>query len=194
MEFSEMLSAYEPYNEQEAADKAVMLAALSRFPDLYDRTNLVLHLTASSWIVNRARDKVLMVYHHLYDSWAWTGGHADGERDLLAVAVREAQEETGLSSVRPLSRALYSIETLPVNAHRRHGRFVPAHLHLNATYLLEADEAEPLRHKPDENSAAAWFPLAEAVAACSEPFMRPIYRKLNEKRAALPDILRSRVE
>ncbi|MBR0081964.1 MAG: NUDIX hydrolase [Clostridia bacterium] len=181
MDVFEQLSAYTPYNEQEAADKAVMLDALSRCPDVALRSNLVLHLTASAWITNRARDRVLMIYHNIYDSWAWTGGHADGETDLLAVALREAKEETGLREIRPVTEALFSIETLTVNPHRRRGAFVPAHLHLNATYLLEADDLAPLCHNPAENSAAAWFALSDAVEACSEPWMRPVYRKLNEK-------------
>lgn len=180
------LAAYVPYNEQEAVDKAILLDALSRYPDLYTRENRVLHLSASSWITNAARDRVLMIYHNIYDSWAWTGGHADGDRDLLAVAIREAREETGLTSVQPVSESIFSIETLTVNPHIRRGVFVPAHLHLNVTYLLCADDAEPLQHKPDENSAAAWFALSDAVAACSEPWMRPVYRKLNEKLSALP--------
>lgn len=184
MDFSEQLAAYVPYDEQEAVDKAVMLNALSRCPDLYERSNLVLHLTASAWITNAAHTKVLMIYHNIYDSWAWTGGHADGERDLLSVAVREAKEETGLLSVRAVDETLFSIETLTVNPHKKRGVFVPAHLHLNATYLLEADETEPLRAKPDENSAVGWFALCDAVQACSEPWMRPVYEKLNEKLSA----------
>ena len=84
-----------------------------------------------------------------------------------------------------MTNALFSIETLTVNPHHKRGQYVPAHLHLNATYLFEADENEPLHHKPDENSAAAWFGLNEAVEACSEPWMRPVYRKLNEKLEAL---------
>ncbi len=181
MGFSDDLLRYTPYNEQEAADKVVMLDALQKHQDLFLRSNLVLHMTASSWIVNRKRDKVLMIYHNIYDSWAWTGGHADGDTDLLAVALREAKEETGLSSIHPVTEKLYSIETLTVNPHCKRGRYVPAHLHLNATYLLEANENEPLHHKADENSAAAWFPLDEAIFACSEPWMRPVYQKLNEK-------------
>lgn len=185
-ELQNELAAYVPYNEQEAVDKAILLEALSRCPDLYTRDNRVLHLSASSWITNAARGRVLMIYHNIYDSWAWTGGHADGERDLLSVAIREAREETGLTSVRPLSESIFSIETLTVNPHIRRGVFVPAHLHLNVTYLLCADESEPLKHKPDENSAAAWFTLSDAVAACSEPWMRPVYQKLNEKLIAFP--------
>ncbi len=181
MDFLTLLSAYEPHDEQEAADKAVMLDCIDRFDDVYLRTNLLCHITASAWIANERRDRVLMIYHNIYDSWAWTGGHADGERDLLNVAIREAKEETGLNSVRPASDRLLSIETLTVNPHRKRGRFVPAHLHLNGTFLLIADDTEPLRVKADENSAVRWFAPDEAIEACSEPWMRPVYRRLNER-------------
>ncbi|MBR6090778.1 MAG: NUDIX hydrolase, partial [Anaerolineaceae bacterium] len=146
------------------------------------RENRCVHFTGSSWIVNHDRSKVLMVYHNIYDSWSWTGGHADGETDLLAVALREAREETGIRTVRPVSRDIYSLEILTVDGHEKRGEYVSSHLHLNVTYLLEADENEALERKEDENSAVAWFGLEEAVRASSEPwFQKRIYPKLNEK-------------
>ncbi len=181
MDFYEALKQYVPRDEQERTDKAVMLDCLARYADVYERSNLLFHVTASAWITNESRDRVLMIYHNIYDAGAWTGGHADGERDLLKVALREATEETGLLSVRPASDRLLSIETLNVNPHFKRGRFVPAHLHLNGTYLLIADDAEPLRVKRDENSAVRWFLPDEAIEACSEPWMRPVYRRLNER-------------
>ena len=181
MDFYEALKQYVPRDEQEQTDKAVMLDCLARYADVYERSNLLFHVTASAWITNESRDRVLMIYHNIYDSWAWTGGHADSERDLLKVALREATEETGLLSVRPASDRLLSIETLTVNPHFKRGRFVPAHLHLNGTYLLIADDAESLRVKRDENSAVRWFLPHEAIEACSEPWMRPVYRRLNER-------------
>ena len=181
MEFDEALQRYQPRDAQEQTDKAVMLDCLRRYADVYERSNLLFHVTASAWITNESRDRVLMVYHNIYDSWAWTGGHADGERDLLKVALKEAAEETGILSVRPASDRLLSIETLTVNPHFKRGAFVPAHLHLNGTYLLIADDTEPLRAKRDENSAVRWFLPDEAIDACSEPWMRPVYRRLNER-------------
>ena len=181
MEFYEALRKYDPRDAQEQTDKAIMLDCLERYPDIYERSNLLFHVTASAWITNESRDRVLMIYHNIYDSWAWTGGHADGEHDLLKVALREATEETGLQSVRPASERLLSIETLTVNPHIKRGRFVPAHLHLNGTYLLIADDAEALRIKEDENSAVRWFVPEEAIKACSEPWMRPVYQRLNER-------------
>jgi 8-oxo-dGTP pyrophosphatase MutT (NUDIX family) len=180
MTLMETIASFAPGCEQEAVDRLVMLSALGHGEKLLTRDNLVMHFTASAWITNLARTKVLMVYHNLYDSWAWTGGHADGEEDLCAVALREAEEETG-AHVRLIRPEVYSLETLTVNAHKKRGRYVPAHLHLNLTYLLEADEAGKLTVKPDENKAVGWFPLTEAVTACTELWMRPIYEKLNAR-------------
>ena len=163
----EQLRAYCPWNEQEEADCAELLRRLGQGEDLWTRENRSAHLTASGWIVSPERDRVLMAYHNLYDSWSWLGGHADGDHDLLAVALREAQEESGLAAVRAVSPELFS------------------HLHLNVTYLLEADPALPIRCKPDENSRVGWFGLDEAVAASSEPWFRErIYSKLNAKLCA----------
>lgn len=184
MKLIEQLKAYESYNEQEANDKAVMLRLLEKEdqPDIFTRENEVTHFTASAWLVNKEHTKVLMIYHNIYNSWAWTGGHADGETDLLAVAMKEAMEETGVETVRPVSEEIFSIEILTVDGHVKRGKYVPSHLHLNVTYLLEADEAEVLRVQPDENSDVKWFALEEALGKSSEPWMvERVYRKLNEK-------------
>ena len=182
MKLQEQLEQYHPFNEQEERDKKVMLQLLKTQPDIFTRENEVAHFTASSWLLNREHTKVLMIYHNIYHSWAWTGGHADGEEDLLAVAIREAQEETGVKEIQTVDDTIFSIETLTVDGHEKRGRYVPSHLHLNVTYLLEADEAEVLRIKPDENSGVKWFSLEEALEACSEPWMvERIYKKLNKK-------------
>lgn len=181
MRLPEKIRAFPPFNAQEAADRELMLRHLERYDGLLTRDNPVMHFTASAWVVSPDRKKVLMVYHNIYRSWSWTGGHADGEEDLLSVALREVREETGLLDVCPLSSDIFSLEILGVNAHVKRGHHVSTHLHLNATFLLEADPAQPLRVKPDENSAVAWIPAGEVIARSSEPDMRVVYRKLMEK-------------
>jgi len=184
MRVRDAIAAYEPWNEQEARDQTVILAFLDRYPDAFLRSNLLAHMTASAWVVNPRRDKVLMVYHRLYDSWSWTGGHADGETDLMAVALREVREETGVQKLQPVSPEIYSLEVLTVDGHEKHGAYVPSHLHMNVTYLLEADESEDLRICEAENSGVRWFGLEEALAASTEPwFVERIYQKLNAKLA-----------
>lgn len=178
----EDILAYRPCCEQEERDKAVILDFIRRNDDAFLRTNLIAHMTASGWVVNPARDRVLMAYHKIYDSWSWTGGHADGETDLLSVAVRECREETGVKNVRAVTPEIFSLEVLTVDGHEKRGQYVPSHLHLNVTYLLEADDGEALHVREDENSAVAWFTLDGALKASTEPwFVERVYKKLNNK-------------
>ena len=182
MDIRAAIEAYSPFNEQEAADKTLILDYLQKNPDAFYRTNRIAHMTASAWVVNPARDRVLMVYHNIYDSWSWTGGHADGEEDLAAVALREVREETGVRSARLLSEEIFSLESLTVDGHEKNGAYVPSHLHLNVTYLLEADDSDPLTVCEAENSGVRWFTLDGALDASTEPwFVQRIYGKLNDK-------------
>lgn len=175
------LKNYQPFNEQEAADIKEMIYRLETGEELFLRSNLAEHFTASAWVVNPARDKALMAYHRIYDSWAWLGGHADGDQDLLHVALKEVAEESGVKAT-PVTDQIYSVEILTVDGHEKKGKYVPSHLHLNVTYLLEADDSLPIRPKEDENKAVAWFGLDEALEKSTEPwFVDRIYSKLNAK-------------
>lgn len=181
MELYDTILRYAPTCEQEREDRRMMLEYMRIFDDLLHRENEIAHFSASAWVTNPARDRILMLYHNIYQSWAWPGGHADGDADLLRVAMKEVREETGLTRLRPVSEEIISLEILPVNAHFKRGRFVVPHLHLNLTYLLEAQDDQQLHSKPDENSGVKWFRPEEAVAASSEPAMRLIYQKLNQR-------------
>ena len=145
-------------------------------------------MTASAWTVNEEMDRVLMIYHNIYNSWSWLGGHADGDEDLLAVAIREAKEESGIKSIRPYSEDILSLEVLTVNGHIKNGNYVPSHLHINISYLLVADDKEELIIKPDENSGVGWFTLSGAISSSNEEWFRDkIYSKLNEKLAIIKE-------
>lgn len=178
------IRSFDPCNGQEEADKALFLKLLESGADLSRRENLEAHLTASAWVVTPDRKEVLMAYHNLYRSWAWLGGHADGNWDLLQVAEQEAREESGIEGLTPVSREPVSLEILTVDGHEKKGRYVPSHLHLNLTYLFEADPAAPLRVKPDENSGVAWIPCDRIREKSTEPwFVDRIYSKLVRKSA-----------
>ena len=124
-----------------------------------------------------------MVYHNIYHSWTWTGGHSDGEADLLKVAVKELKEETGVKNVKVLNdNNIFSLEVLTVDGHIKRGKYVSSHLHLNVTYLLEVEEEEMLHIKQDENSGVKWVPIEEIENVSTETWMKQnIYPKLNEK-------------
>lgn len=170
---------YIPKDAREESEKREILTLMEREGDrLLLRECSYAHMTASSVIVNRNRTKMLMAFHKIYQSWAWTGGHADGDGDFEAVARREAQEETGIQNLKKLGAGVASLEVLPVWAHQKHGQMVASHLHLNISYLFEADDTLPLRIAEDENSAVGWIPIAQLEEYVREKDMMPIYQKL----------------
>lgn len=182
MDIVQQIEQYKPYNELEERDKEIILKCINTYPDIFERSNPVAHMTASAWVVNKQRNKVLMAYHNIYKSFSWLGGHCDGDKDCLSVALREVKEESGIENLKAVSKDIFSIESLTVDGHYKKGKYVSSHLHLNVTYLIEADDSEPLRIKEDENSAVKWFDVDEAVEASNEPWFREnVYRKLNKK-------------
>lgn len=171
---------YKPVNEQEEKDKETILKYAKTFDDILLRTNEFGHITSSSWIVNKERTKCLLIYHNIYDAWTWTGGHADGDSDLLGVAIREAEEETGVHAT-PITKEIVCLDILPVWGHVKNGKWVSTHNHLSVAYLLEADENEPIRKKEDENKGVKWVPIENVLTTCREVEMHPVYIKLNNR-------------
>lgn len=175
-----ILSDFEPRGDQETAD----LKIFKEFAN--DRKNLtrdsIAHFTASAFVVNKSHDKVLAIFHNIYQSWGWMGGHADGDSDLIAVAQKEVSEESGITGLKLLRSTPISIESIPVLGHtyRNHG-YVSTHIHLNVTFLFEADETDKVSINPDENSGVDWIELDEFVDRSSEEHMKTIYRKIIER-------------
>ena len=177
--WAEPIGRFQPGDEREAQEQRMILGMIDRLGDaILTRESEIAHMTASSIIVSPDRRRTLMAFHRIYNSWAWTGGHADGEDEFEAVARREAQEETGISGLRRLGGGIASIEILPVWAHMKRGRPVGSHLHLNVSYLFEADDSLPLSVREDENSAVGWLAVDRLDEYVSEPPMLPVYRRL----------------
>lgn len=182
MSLKEEIINYVPVNEQEEKDKEFILKCFTDFDDVLTRENEYAHFVSSGFVVNKNRDKVLMVYHNIYNSWAWTGGHADGEEDLLAVAKREVEEETFVKITGVLNDGkIATIDTLPVLGHFKRGKYVNSHIHLSVAYIFEADDTDEIRIKEDENSNVAWQPIDKVVELSTEPHMKVVYEKLIQK-------------
>lgn len=177
----ESIRNYAPYNVQEKKDKEVIMYCLEVFEDVLTRNNEVAHITCSAFAVNRAKDKVVMIHHNIYNSWSWVGGHADGEKDLLAVAMKELMEETGVKNIHPVSPDIFSLDVLTVLGHTKRGNYVSPHLHLSVAFLIEADESDSLIVKDDENSGVKWIPLDEINVYSTELHMHKVYEKLISK-------------
>jgi len=160
MEYRNAIIDYRPVNEQEQQDKKVILNYIENFGNnVLLRENEIAHLTSSGFIMNKTLDKVLLVHHNIRDVWSWTGGHADGDEDLLHVALKEAAEETGILDVYPLSNHIASIDILPVFGHVKKSKYVNAHLHLSIAYILIAEENNEVRICKEENSGVEWFSI-----------------------------------
>jgi ADP-ribose pyrophosphatase YjhB (NUDIX family) len=177
----QLLENYIPYNEQEAFDKLAMLSFIEKNTDFLQRTNLIAHFTCSSIVVNQTMDKVLFAHHNIYKSWGWLGGHNDGDANLLHVAIKETEEETGVKHLIPYDGAIFMLDTIYVPNHMKNGKHISDHLHLNVTYLLIADENEKLTINEQENSGVQWFDIETVLSIVTEPRMISIYTKAFEK-------------
>ena len=162
MNYIQAIKNFEPINEQEQNDKKLILNFIEKNNDVLYRENEYAHMTSSGLIFNKNLDKILMVHHNIYNTWSWTGGHADGDSDLLHVALKEANEETSLKNLKVLNDGIFGMQIVTVDSHIKREKFVSSHVHLDCCFLLEADENEELKIKEDENSGVCWVDINEA--------------------------------
>ena len=158
------------------AHEAAMTAEIIRFaeqhPDCLRRSCVPGHLTGSAWIVSPDRTRTLLTHHHKLDKWLQLGGHADGEGDLLAVALREAREESGLTRVRAVSAEIFDCDCHLIPARGAE----PAHYHHDLRFMIEADPAEPLVIS-DESKDLAWVEITRVTSLNPEESMARMVRK-----------------
>lgn len=180
MSIKEEIENYIPFDEQEEKDKEQFLGFINSFDDVLTRKNIFGHFSSSAFVVNKERTKMLVVYHIINDGWIYPGGHADGENDLLSVAVREVEEETGLKT-KVLDNSIFGLQSAPVKGHIKRGKYVSAHLHFEIIYLMEADDTIPLIYREDESKGAKWVSFEKASDETICDFIRPIHKKLIKK-------------
>lgn len=180
MNLKEQIKNYIPFNEQEEVDKEYFLKFMDTYDDVLTRNNLIGHFTSSAFVVNKERTTMLCVYHIINDGWIYPGGHADGEENLLNVAIREVEEETGLKP-KLLDENIFSIQSGAANGHIKNGKYVPAHIHFDVIYIMEVDEKETLSFRKDESKGVKWIDFKDATDKDIVDFIRPIHKKLIEK-------------
>lgn len=123
-------------------------------PRCFHRDHLPGHITGSAWIVNPERTRTLMVHHGFLKRWLQPGGHADGEEDVFNVALREAQEETGVTRFDFPTKSFFDIDIHPIPARND----FPAHDHYDIRFLLEASDTEAIAIS-DESTDLKWIDL-----------------------------------
>lgn len=173
-----LLQHYRPHDVDEGDMHARVLRFVEREPRCFERTLAEGHITGSAWIVDRDRGHVLLTHHRKLDRWLQLGGHADGESDVLAVALREAHEESGLIDIRPLLSGIFDIDVHAIPARGAE----PQHLHYDVRWLLEADRTAPLVIS-GESRDLAWVALDELEDLTRD---RSIMRMAEKLRALYP--------
>jgi 8-oxo-dGTP pyrophosphatase MutT (NUDIX family) len=158
-----LLEAYTPSDATDAAARDRILRFVRAHDDCFERSLLEGHVTGSAWIINASRTRCLLTHHRKLDRWLQLGGHADGQTDALDVAMREAREESGLTSLRPVSEAIFDCDVHPIPGRRSE----PEHFHYDVRFLLEADDAEPLVLS-EESKELAWVALADVASLESD--------------------------
>jgi len=153
-----------------------MTAETVRFVEAHEdcllRTQLAGHLTGSAWIVDATRTKTLLTHHRKLGKWLQLGGHADGDADLAAVALREAQEESGLTRLKLSTPAIFDVDRHRIPARGAE----PEHWHFDLRFMIEADPAEPLIVS-NESKALAWVEIAQVAKLNPEESMARMVRK-----------------
>ena len=161
-----------PLSREEAVAVSETISFVEAHPDCLLRSCLPGHLTGSAWILSPDRRKTLLTHHGKLGKWLQLGGHADGDPDLLAVALREAREESGLSRIRAVDERLFDVDR-----HWIPGRgSEPGHWHHDLRFMLEADPVEPLTVS-GESRALAWVDVASVPSLNPEESMARMVRK-----------------
>ena len=147
--------------------------SLLNAPTCYERTHLPGHITGSAWITTRERDYVLLVHHAKLNRWLQPGGHADGDENVLRVALREAEEETGLQNFRIISELPFDVD-IHVIPERKD---FPAHQHYDVRFLMEASREERIVVSEESNDVK-WIRLSELESYTTEESVLRMKAKL----------------
>lgn len=164
----DLLEKHNPSDSNELKMTNETIEFVKTNEDCFKRELLIGHVTGSAWIVNDARTHVLMMHHRKLNQWFQPGGHCDGDPDVLNVALKEANEETGLENLKVVDGEIYDVDVHLIP--ERKG--IPAHYHYDVRFLIEADMNEPLI-VTEESNDLVWVSLDKiAEHNDSESIMR----------------------
>jgi 8-oxo-dGTP pyrophosphatase MutT (NUDIX family) len=167
------LTQHRPHDEHERSMRDQIIKFVNEHSDCFERTLLIGHITGSAFIVNKQRTRTLMTHHQKLDKWLQLGGHSDGEWNTLNVALREAQEESGISKITPLSENIFDVDVHLIPERKSE----PQHFHYDIRFLCEADENQDLMIT-NESKDLAWIPLETMEEYTTEESVLRMVRKI----------------
>ena len=171
-----LLQAYVPQTTEEQQIKNHIMTFIQRNEYCFERSLAIGHVTASAWLLSQDGSQALMMHHKKLDKWVQLGGHCDGNPDVLAVAVKEAQEESGITAIAPVSQAIFdlAIFLVPENAH------APAHAHYDICFLLQVTGDEEVA-KNSESKELRWISKKAKKLPTDEPSVMHLFKKWVQK-------------
>lgn len=140
----------------EEAEFAPRFLELLNEEDCFKRSNLKAHITGSAWVVSHDYSRVLLIHHKKLDKWLQPGGHADGNENILAVALKEAEEETGLREFEEVFEPVFDIDIHRIPERK----LVPGHFHFDVRFLLRAKKDAVIAGNHESN-AVKWVGINE---------------------------------
>lgn len=167
-----LLDVHRPLTAEEAGMRRRLREFVAANERCFERSLLSGHVTGSAWIVDRDRSHALLTHHRKLGKWLQLGGHADGDSDILRVALREAEEESGLSSLRVASDSIFDVDIHEIPARKQE----LLHYHYDVRFLFEADRDEPLRIS-NESKDLQWVALGEITKLTREESVLRMVRK-----------------
>ncbi|RME70931.1 MAG: NUDIX domain-containing protein [Verrucomicrobia bacterium] len=170
-----LLRRYRPIDTRDTRRLEAFTRFVTEHPDCFERTLAIGHVTGSAWIIDRSGKRVLLTHHRKLDIWVQPGGHADGDPDIFAVALREAREETGLDDLAPQSNEIFDLDihTIPARGD------IPEHLHYDVRFALRATGSEDFAVS-EESHALAWVELADLERFSTEASLLRMRRKWHD--------------
>lgn len=155
----ELLSRHKPIDDWEHESLERMIAFVRAHADCFERSLSIGHITGSAWLISADGSRALLTHHRKLNMWLQLGGHADGDSDVLAVALREAREESGLERIEQVSTEIFDVDVHAIPARRGE----PEHFHYDLRFLLRAVGSEKL-HISDESHELRWVTPDELKA------------------------------
>jgi len=159
-DLSTLLDNYTSFDKFEALHIQQLRTFLEGTDNAYDRSNLLAHVVADAWILSPDFTKVVLVEHKLNNRWMAPGGHCDGDPDVYATALRETEEETGLTGIKPLVSGIFDINCGCVPDRSKGEIFIPRHFHFDVCFAFVATSEQPLKIS-DESTDLQWVSVAD---------------------------------
>lgn len=162
----DQLQKYHQRYPQEAAVAERFIAFVQQYEDCFERTQLVGHVTGSAWLTNVAGSHVLLTHHRKLNRWLQLGGHADGNPDVQDVALREAQEESGIIDIAVVEPQIFDIDIHEIPARGNE----PAHFHYDARFALAVTGSDTFAIS-EESHALEWIDISQLHKRTTERSM-----------------------